>query len=258
MTDIAGVVLGAGAGTRLAPLTTLKPKALCPVDNRALVDWAIDRLTPYCSQVAVNIHHHEQQMVQHLEGRGVHLSIERPVALGTAGALGRLRDWIDGRPVLLTNADAWEPDSAALAALLRAWDGKRVFLRCVASPSIGDFGGLTYVGTALLPWWSVEELRPQPAGLYEVSWKRLHEAGRLELVTLDEVGPVDCGSPATYLGANLRASGGVSVVAPDAEVHGEVVRSVVWPGSRVERGERLEDAIRAQQFTIQVPRPRGE
>src|SRR5215210_3356347 len=42
--SLAAVVLAAGAGTRLAPLTTVRPKALCPVGGRPRVDLALDRV----------------------------------------------------------------------------------------------------------------------------------------------------------------------------------------------------------------------
>src|SRR5436190_16800082 len=95
--DLAAVVLAAGAGTRLRPLTRLRPKALCPVDNVPLVDLAVGRARTVTSAVAVNAHHGRALMEAHLPRR-VHLSIEAPEALGTARALGQLRDWMAGRP----------------------------------------------------------------------------------------------------------------------------------------------------------------
>ena len=87
----AGVVLAAGAGTRLRPLTDLRPKALCPVGGRPLLDLALDRLEPHTGtgprHLAVNAHHHAEQVVDHV-GRRAHLSLEQPEPLGTAGALG--------------------------------------------------------------------------------------------------------------------------------------------------------------------------
>jgi hypothetical protein len=60
-----------------------------------------------------------------------------------------------------------------------------------------------------------------------------------------QAGPYfDCGTPADYLAANLEASGGRSVVGAGARVDGELVRSVVWPGGVVHRGERLVESIR--------------
>jgi len=254
--ELAGVVLAAGAGTRLRPLTELRPKALCPVANRPLVDWALDRVEPHTSRVAVNVHAHRDQMVAYLgerTGRGLHVSVEDPVALGTAGALGQLRDWVGGDAVLLSNADSWSPATPdPLAHLLAGWDGERPRLLCRRDPQRGDFGDLRYVGSALLPWWSLSDLRAEPAGLFEVSWAAMHEQGRVELVVDDRSSAVhiDCGTPADYLAANMTASGGEPVVGVGAVVEGELVRSVVWPGARVASGERLVDTIRADGLTV--------
>jgi mannose-1-phosphate guanylyltransferase/MurNAc alpha-1-phosphate uridylyltransferase len=105
--EIAGVVLAAGEGRRLRPLSHVRPKALCTVATRPLLEWAVERLRPYVAQVAVNAHGHLDLMRVWLDAHDVHGSVEPGEARGTAGAFGLLRDWIDGRPVLLTNADAW-------------------------------------------------------------------------------------------------------------------------------------------------------
>jgi MurNAc alpha-1-phosphate uridylyltransferase len=241
MSGLAGVVLAAGAGTRLRPLTHLRPKALCPVDNVALVDLALDQVTPVASGVAVNVHHGRALLESHLAGRDVHVSVEEPEALGTAGALGQLREWIDGRDVLLVNVDGYREQG--LGSLAEGWDGERVRLLVTDDPARGDFGRWRHTGAALLPWAEVRDLRPEPSGLYEVSWARLEAEGRLDLVPLDGAF-IDCGTPADYLAANLAASGGTSVIGAGAVVEGEVERSVVWPGGVVARHERLVDAKR--------------
>lgn len=250
--NVAGVVLAAGAGRRLAPLTRLLPKALCPVGGRALVDHALDRLAPLADDVAVNLHHGAELLDAHLP-EAVTRSFESPEALGTAGALGALKGWIDGRDVVATNADAWFPAELDLRWLLAGWDRRRVRLLCVHDPRRGDFGDLRYCGVALLPWTSVEPLAAEPSGLYEVSWRAEAQAGRLDLAV--HAGPfVDCGTPADYLAANLLATGGRSVVDPTASVApgARLVRSVVWPRSRVTEGEVLVDAIRAGSRTVLI------
>ena len=255
--SLAGVVLAAGAGRRLAPLTWLRPKALCPVGGRALVDHALARLAPHVGGLAVNLHHGARQLDAHLPADVVR-SVEAPEALGTAGGLAALRGWIDGRAVLLTNSDAWFPPSLDLAGFVAGWDGDRVRLLCVRDPQRGDFGDLRYCGVALLPWRTIRALVVEPSGLYERSWRTEAEHDRLDLPVF--AGPfVDCGSPADYLAANLLASGGVSVVGPGARVaHGAtVVRSVVWPGSEVTEGEVLVDAIRAGTLTVLIRGPLG-
>ena len=240
--SLAGVVLAAGAGTRLRPLTRLRPKALCPVDNVPLVDGALGRVAAVTDSVAVNVHHAGELLAAHLSGR-VHLSIEEGhEALGTAGALGQLRDWIDGRGVLVHNADTWH--EADLVRFVDGWDGERIRLLVVDDPARGDFGPSRYVGVALMPWGEVRGLRAEPTGLYEVSWRAAGERGALDLVTTD-ARSVACDTPADYLRANLLASGGVSVIGAGAVVDGVVERSVVWPGGVVRAGEVLRDAIRA-------------
>ncbi len=239
--ELAGVVLAAGAGTRLRPLTSLRPKPLCPVGNVPLVDHALARLAPYAESVAVNAHHHADQLVAHLDGK-VHLSVEQPVALGTAGALGRLRAWLDGRDVLLTNADSYLAGS--LGSLVEGWDGRDARLLVRHEPERGDFGPHRYVGACVLPWRLVARLEPVPSGLYELMWRQEWLAGRLALATTPDVA-IDCGTPADYLRANLHSSRGASVIGAGAIVEGELVRSVVWAGCRVDRGERLVEQVRA-------------
>ncbi len=245
---LAGVVLAAGAGTRLRPLTALLPKPLCPVANVALLDLALARVRPAVDEVAVNVHHGRDQIEAHLTGSDVHLSIEPDVALGTAGALGHLRDWLDGRGALVVNADAWSPGS--LAGFASAWDGDRVCLLLVGDDELTPTSA---VAAALMPWSEISGLRAEPTGLYERSWRAAQTEGRLEVVRHD--GPfVDCGTPAQYLAANLAASGGESVVGEGAVVAGTLDRCVVWPGAVVCEGEHLSQAIRADESTTVLVR----
>jgi GTP:adenosylcobinamide-phosphate guanylyltransferase len=246
--SLAGVVLAAGAGTRLRPLTSLRPKALCPVGTVPLLDLALERLAPCVSSSAVNAHHHAAQVVAHVGARA-HVSVEPGEALGTAGALGALRSWVDGRDVLVTNADAHLP--SGLGSFVQGWDGVGMRLLCTVVDGDGDFAavrpGLRYVGACLLPWRAVCALEATPSGLYEVLWRR--QPGALEFVTLEQAGvpPVafDCGTVREYLAANLHGSGGASVVDPSAVVEGTVERCVVWDGAVVAAGEHLVDAVRA-------------
>lgn len=250
--ELAGVVFAAGSGTRLRPLTNLRPKGLCPVDGVPLLDRALARVRPAVGSVAVNVWHLRGQIEEHLAGTDVHLSVEAPQALETAGALGQLRDWIGGRDVLACNSDVHHPDD--LGGLLDGWDHERVRLLTVRDPSRGDFGDLRYTGAALLPWGIVRELPAERLGLYPAVLGPHHEQGRLDLVA-SEVPFHDCGTPAEYLDANLAASGGRSVIGEGAVVEGEVVRSVLWEGVHVAADERLVGAIRAtDEVTVQVER----
>lgn len=255
------MVLAAGAGQRLAPLTGLVPKPLCPVGNRPLIDLALDRVAALDVPVAVNLHHGAGALRAHLEGSGpagLYLSEEQPEALGTAGAIGALRPWLDGRDVLILNADTWAP--ADLGPFVEGWDRQ---FPCVLVHGSDHFGPRAGVVASLLPWAQARALEAVPTGLYEVVWRHRHESGTLDVVRHDG-SFVDCGTPSEYLEANLAAAalaggsiidptavvapgsvGGRSVVGAGAVVEGRVEDSVVWPGMTVDAGEVLVRSVRA-------------
>lgn len=248
---LAGVALAAGRGTRMRPLSDVLAKVLMPVAGTPLLDLALRRLSDQVGagpqHLAVNVHHLAGQVERAIAGRA-HVSREQPEALGTAGALGLLRDWIAGRNVLVTNADVYHP--APLTELVDGWDGLRCRLLVVPTEPgrrhdfVLDGAGVRYVGSCLLPWALVRHLPAEPTGLYEVLWRTANERGELDLVRSTATS-VDCGTPADYLAANLQATGGSSAVAPTAEVHGTVHRCVVWDGAWVGPTEDLHQVIRA-------------
>ena len=201
------------------------------------MDGGIERVRAVTDAVAVNVHHGRDAMVEHLGDR-VHVSVEEPEALGTAGAVGALRDWLDGRAAVIVNADGW--CHGGLEQLVDGWDGERIR---VLVPGGGPLGARSMIGGSLLPWAIARTIAAEPAGLYEAAWREAVAEDRLETVAFD--GPfVDCGTPAAYLAANLLASGGESVVAEGARVEGTLIRSVCWEEAEVEPSEMLVDAIR--------------
>lgn len=254
---LAGVVLAAGAGSRLWPLTRWAPKPCCPVGDVPLVDHAIDRLWSVTGSVAVNVHHGRMALLSHLTKRAdraaLHISDERQPGLGTAGALGLLRPWIGGRDVIVTNADAWlgGPPAEDLQEFVEGWDRERVRLLCVDDPTRADFGTLRYAGVCLIPASAAVSLEATPSGLYEVLWRAEHQNGRLDLATRHRPF-VDCGTVADYLDANLTWSGGASVVAPDAQVEGAIDACVVWSGAVVAPGESYRRAVIGPGWAVHV------
>lgn len=246
---LAAVVLAAGEGARLRPLTLRRPKPLCPVDNVPLLDHALQRAataTWATSAIAVNLHHGREAIAAHLDGSEVHQSVEEGEALGTAGALGNLREWIDGRDTVVLNADTWCPGS--LEDVVAGWDRER--LRLLVSGS-DHLTSTSQLAGALMPWSEIAPLDAEPSGLYEVSWRRLLAEGRVEVVRWD--GPtIDCGTPQRYLTANLAATEGDSVIGPGSKIHGIVERSVLWENTEVYEHERLVNAIRGDGVTVYV------
>ena len=268
-TAVCGVVLAAGEGQRLRPLTAILPKALCPVGNIALLDRALARLAGLglagSADVAANAAYLADQVVAHVDGRA-HVSVEPDGPLGTSGGVGQLKDWIDGRGALVGNADGYLADPARepgkdVAALLDGWTGEsvRMLTRPVPPGATGGFSGRRFAGFSLLPWRYVRGLAAEKGDLVRTVWRPAEAAGELELIGYDGV-YIDTGTPADYLAANLHAAGGGSLIDPTAEVtgtvtesvigagariHGAITRGVVWPGAEVAAGESLTGAIRA-------------
>ena len=253
---LATVVLAAGEGRRLRPLTLVRPKPLCPVGNVALLDEALARVRALGAPVAVNVHHGREQLEQHLRAQAdVHVSIEADRALGTAGALGHLRGWLDGRDTVVVNADTWS--EAALLPHVEGWDRERVRLVVAGE---GVFGPRARIIVRLLPWSVVRDLSAEPAHLYETTWRPAAFVGELDVVG-DDSAFFDCGTPASYLEANLYAASAVGgllaassavvvgtaehcVLGDDCMVAGAARESVLWPGASVTSGETLDRAIR--------------
>lgn len=212
-----------------------------------LLDRSLESVRRATGDVAVNVHHGREAMVAHLVGRsGVHVSIEDPVALGTAGALAHLRGWLAGRAVLAVNADTVHGED--LASFVAGWDGERVRVLMTGEPPFGPRRGVV---ASITPWPAVSALRAEPSGLWEVLWRDEVARGRIDAVTASAAA-VDCGTPAGYLRANLQLNGGRSVVGDGAVVNGTVERCVVWPGSEVGMDEHLVDAVRAGPHTVLV------
>lgn len=259
MVEIAGVVLAAGEGSRLMPITSVLPKPLCPVAGVALVDSALNRLATVTTSTAINLHHRAEAVIAHLDGldqdgptKVNHVSLEPGRARGTAGGIGLMSSWVAGRDVLVTNSDAWFAEPPDLSDFVAGWDRRRSRLLCVEANQPADFGTLRYCGVALIPAAAAANLDSTPSGLYERVWADEWARGQLDLVSHPGI-VIDCGTPRDYLRANMLATGGHSQVEGAIVEQGAVVtRSVVWPGSRVVAGEVLVDAVRARSITVMV------
>jgi NDP-sugar pyrophosphorylase family protein len=269
--DVCAVILAAGLGTRLRPLTDVLPKALVPVGNVPLLDRALHRLAAAGlsgpRQVAVNAHHMADKVSALVAGRA-HVSHE-PRALGSAGALGQLKPWIDHRAALVINADAYvSAPPGDLRDLLDGWDGRTVrMLGRNADDGHPPFGGLAFAGASLLPAAQAAALTAEYSHLVLTTWRPAERAGRLEAIPLNGT-YLDCGSPADYLAANMHAAQGHNLVAPGAlvtgaaqesvigaesVVDGVVRRCVLWPGAHVQASEVLIDSIRVgRDMTVKV------
>jgi mannose-1-phosphate guanylyltransferase len=104
------MILAAGLGTRLRPLSLIRPKALVPVGNIPVIDKVIDYLRGHnISEIVVNAHHHHRQFVEHLNsGRPFGIDIQvrvEPEILGTGGGIKNTADFWDTDAFIVMNSD---------------------------------------------------------------------------------------------------------------------------------------------------------
>jgi len=122
------MVLAAGLGTRMRPLTDQTPKALVEVGGKPLIDHTLDRLGEAGVETAVvNVHHFADQLVEHLAKRAfphVLISDERAGLLDSGGGIAHAVDKLGTEPIWVANIDnVWiERGQPALGALAAAWD----------------------------------------------------------------------------------------------------------------------------------------
>lgn len=259
MAPVVALVLAAGLGTRLRPLTEHLPKALVPIGDRpALTHAVVAARAAGADPIAVNAFHLADAVAAYAAAEGLSLSREVEL-LGTAGGLAAARAVLDAEaaPVLVVNADVFFPRGVDLAALVALHEsarpdatllvrppsrplgnvgvdeaGRVVRLRgAAAAPSEArsyDFLGVHVVGPTL----AIPERGCLVGDVYIPAIER---GARLAALVHD--GPaIDTGTPADYHAANLAwldARGAGSFVADDARVSADVARSVIGRGARV-------------------------
>ncbi|MCA1906526.1 MAG: NDP-sugar synthase [Desulfarculus sp.] len=133
------MVLAAGLGARLRPLTDRRPKCLMPVMNRPLLGWWLDRLaTLGVDQTVVNTHHLAPQVRAWLaEFRAAGLAVREshePALLGTGGGLVAAREALGPEPFLLVNADVLAADDLRPLLTRRAEEDAIAVLGLVNDP----------------------------------------------------------------------------------------------------------------------------
>lgn len=122
------MLLAAGLGTRMRPLTDEKPKPLIEVAGKALIDYALDRfLDAGVSRTIVNVHYRADQMEAHLKARAkseIVISDERELLLETGGGLKNALPSLGDNPIFCTNTDAIliDGDQDGCGLLAEHWD----------------------------------------------------------------------------------------------------------------------------------------
>ncbi len=134
------MILAAGFGTRLRPLTLAKPKPLFEVGGRAMLDQALDHLKEAGIQrVVVNAHYLADQIAAHIAARRdveTVLSYEEEI-LDNGGGVKNARRYFGDKPFFVLNADLpWtEAGEPALSRMARAWDGAKMDVLLLLYPT---------------------------------------------------------------------------------------------------------------------------
>lgn len=212
-TPVTAMVLAAGLGTRMRPLTDDRPKALVEVGGQALIDHVLDRLVEAgCQRAVVNVHWFADRLEAHLASRKdieIVISDERAELLETGGGVKHARRLLGDDPIWVANIDSvWIDRADALGHLVHAWDPRRmdtILLLAEREHSIGfegagdffleDDGSLRVRGdapSAPYAYMGVHITKPQlvddqPDGPFSLMkiWRRLAPEGRLHARVLD-------------------------------------------------------------------------
>jgi N-acetyl-alpha-D-muramate 1-phosphate uridylyltransferase len=209
MTRIAtAMVLAAGLGTRMRPLTNTRPKCLVTVGGKTLMDHMLDRLVAAgVTRVIVNVHAHADMLEEHLRGRRdveILISDERALLMDTGGGVRKALPLIGEAPYIHCNTDSiWEePEGSAIARLVAGFDPATMDARllladmdnCLGFDGAGDFlmddaarihlRGST--PSAPFAWTGVQVVNPailanEPIEPFSFKrlWERAQTAGRL-------------------------------------------------------------------------------
>jgi N-acetyl-alpha-D-muramate 1-phosphate uridylyltransferase len=127
------MVLAAGYGTRLKPLTDRIPKPLVPVAGKPMIEYALDKLKEYgIEDVIINISHLRDQLTAYVSGvQGLTIRLsEEAEPLETGGGLKKALPLLGGGPFFVINSDIiWtDAQDTALERLTRHWDDTRMDL----------------------------------------------------------------------------------------------------------------------------------
>jgi N-acetyl-alpha-D-muramate 1-phosphate uridylyltransferase len=148
------MIMAAGLGKRMRPLTATRPKPLIEVGGKALLDHVLEKLrTAGVTKVVVNVHYLPEALEAHLMSRNhgleVVISDERGLLMETGGGLVKAAPLIDSDPFLALNSDNLWIDGPAdtLRLLASQWDGEKMdallllvpLARALNHAGMGDF-----------------------------------------------------------------------------------------------------------------------
>ena len=140
------MIMAAGLGLRMRPLTIDRPKPLITVGGKAMIDHTLDRLVAAGVEMAVvNLHYFGDMLRGHLKKRRdieIRYSDESDAVLDTGGGVVKALAHFEGEPFFVLNSDSiWvEGYSSALPTLARLWDAERMDGLLLLSAMVSSLG----------------------------------------------------------------------------------------------------------------------
>ena len=282
------LILAAGLGTRLRPLTNDVPKPLVPVVDASILDLQARKARAIGNvRLHANAHYLAEQVVAAGETLGFEkVWVEQPEILGTAGPLHRIYAAGYRGGLLVMNGDAYCSfdlkkfvESAVSRASLE--NGPQVALLAVDFPKVntfrvgtdgrlagiaGRFGATegtpsTFSGVS---WYSDAALSRIREGEFDIRefWKQEIAAGRAPFVDMSQLNAtwIDMGSPEGLMHAvearleELGRDPNEAVVVPGVELPAgvKIRHSVIYAGAEIQPGEVIENEIRGKDFKWKV------
>lgn len=151
------MVLAAGLGLRMRPLTDTRPKPLVEVAGQTLLDHVLDRLADAgVDEAVVNVHYLPDQIIDHVAARQrprVIISDEREAVLGTGGGVLKALPLLGSAPFFHLNADTMWIDGVQpnLARLADAFDPATMDILLMMAPTASSIGYSGAGDYAMLP-----------------------------------------------------------------------------------------------------------
>ncbi len=139
------MIMAAGLGTRMRPLTRTLPKPLIKVRGRALLDHALDELIPAgIRKAVVNVHYLAEQVEAYCAARqdiDIHISDERAQLLDTGGGIRKALPLLGEQFAVLNSDNIWRSEATpALAQLLPHWQPERMDSLLLLAPRAAAVG----------------------------------------------------------------------------------------------------------------------
>lgn len=268
------MVLAAGFGTRLRPLTDEIPKPLVPILGKPLLGLILEKLHEQRAQkLVVNAHYHSDKIDKYIKGVGfnVHVSHEVKI-LGTAGALSQVRTFLEGAPVVLVNGDILGElpvelllgvaDSGLTLAVAGGPEGEPG----TGTVGVGQRGevvrlrgevfgeeayGADYMGVALVGDQCLATLPEEGCLIGDWALPHLRRGGEVRTVLAGSPFE-DVGTPLTYLEAHLRRlpEGGMMAAAGEMGSGVQIRRSFVGEGVRLTGKGEVEECVILGDFEL--------